>query len=170
MSALHIDNFIGCNQKKFLVCILVACLHISTYAQLFVRINSGTKSNIRHIVMLKEDEGYFLTDKTYKFNEGVEWIKADNPSLRPISFFTANSVKDFWYTIDLENSTSMVYHSVDGKTESMMGPFGVSIFTFYVTKENIAFFCSSSEVVVYEKGEYKRIELAPEKAILQMLL
>ena len=60
MPALYFDTFLGGNQKKFLVCILVACLHISTYAQLFVRINSGTKSNIRQIVMLKEDEGYFL--------------------------------------------------------------------------------------------------------------
>ncbi|MEK7720476.1 MAG: FG-GAP-like repeat-containing protein [Bacteroidota bacterium] len=170
MPAFHFDTFFGGNQKKFLVCILVACLHISTYAQSFVRINSGTKSNIRHIVMLKEDEGYFLADKTYKFSEGVEWIKADNPSLHSISFFTANSINDYWYTINLENSTSMVYHSVGGKIESMVGPFGVSIFAFSVSKGNIAFLCSSSEVAVYEKGEFKKIELAPEKAIIKKVI
>jgi len=170
MSAFHFDTFFGGNQKKFLVGILVAWLHISTYAESFVRINSGTKSNIRQIVMLKADEGYFLADKTYEFNEGVEWIKADNPSLHSISFFTANSINDFWYTINLENSTAMVYHSVDGKTESMVGPFGVAIFAFYVSKENIAFLCSSSEVAVYEKGEFKKIELAPEKAIIKKII
>ncbi|MCK9413041.1 MAG: FG-GAP-like repeat-containing protein [Prolixibacteraceae bacterium] len=145
-------------------------MHISSYAQSFVRVNSGTKSNIRQIVMLKEDEGFFQADKTYKFNEGVEWIKADDPSVRAISFFSANSAKDFWYAINLENSTSMVYHSVDGITESMVGPFGVSIFAFYVSKTNIAFMCSSSEVAVYEKGKYVKIELAPEKAIIKKII
>ncbi|MCX6220727.1 MAG: FG-GAP-like repeat-containing protein [Bacteroidia bacterium] len=120
--------------------------------------------------MLKENEGYFLADKTYKFNEGVEWIKADYPSLHSISFFTANSINDYWYTINLENSTSMVYHSIGGKIESMVGPFGVSIFAFSVSKENIAFLCSSSEVAIYEKGEFKKIELAPEKAIIKKII
>jgi signal transduction histidine kinase len=120
--------------------------------------------------MLNEDEGYFLADKIYYFNEGVEWVKASNPSLRAISFFTANTVSDFWYASNLENSTALVYHCVDGKTESMVGPFGVAIFDFFVSKENIAFFCSSSEVAVYEKGEYKKIELAPGKAIIKKII
>ena len=120
--------------------------------------------------MLKEDEGYFLADKIYKFNEGAEWIKANNPSLRAISFFTANTVSDFWYASNLENSTSMVFHFVDGKAESMVGPFGVAIYAFFVSKENIAFLCSSSEVAVYEKGEYIKIELAPGKAIIKKII
>jgi len=119
--------------------------------------------------MLKEDEGYFLADKVYRFYEGSEWKKSDNPSLRFISFFTANSVKDFWYTINLENSTAMIYHSVNGITENLVGPFGVSVFAFSVSKDNVAFLCSSSEVAVYENGEFKKIELAPEKSIIKKI-
>ncbi len=136
-------------------------------AQPFVRVNSGTKSDIRHISMLNENEGYFLADKVYSLHEGIEWMKADNPTTPSIAHFFANSFNDFWYITNLANSTAVIYHSMDGKVESIPGPFGVSIYSLFVAPDNAAFVSSSSEVAVYENGRFKKIELAPEKSIIK---
>ncbi len=135
-----------------------------------MRVNSGTKSDIRHISMLNEREGYFLADKVYSLVDGIEWMKADNPTIPSIAHFSANSLNDFWYVTNLGNSTAIIYHSVDGIMVNMPGPFGVSIFSMFVSSDNTAFFSSSSELAIYENGKFKRVELAPEKSIIKKII
>ena len=149
---------------------MIFCLQKSMQAQPFVRVNSGTRSDIRHILMLNKKEGFFLADKVYSLNEGVEWLKADNPTIPSIGHFSANSVNDFWYVTNLGNSTAVIYHSVDGKVESIPGPFGVSVYSMFVSPDNAAFFSSSSEVAVYENGSFRKIELAPDKSIIKKII
>jgi signal transduction histidine kinase len=157
-------------RKAILLVLLIVGLQIAMQAQSFVRVNSGTKSDIRHISLLNETEGYFLADKVYSLNEGIEWMRADNPAITSIAHFSANSINDFWYVTNLANSTAVIYHSIDGKVESMPGPFGVSIFSMSVSPDNTVFFSSSSEVAVYENGSFRKIELAPEKSIIRKII
>jgi len=155
--------------RVFSFLLFSSVLYHPSCAQSFVRVNSGTKSDIIRICMQNENEGFFLTDKIYALNQGVEWKKADYSALRPISLLSANSINDFWYTTNLENSTSIIYHSLNKKEDRIMGPFGVVIYSMFVTPGNVAFFSSSSEVAVYENGLFKKIELAPTKATIKKI-
>lgn len=149
---------------------LIVCMQFPIQAQKFVRVNSGTKSDIFRIGMLNENEGFFLTDKIYTLNQGVEWEKADYSANRSISLFSAKSILDFWYVTNLENSTSNIYHSLNKQEERITGPFGVGIYAMHVTADNIVFLSSSSEVAVYEGGFFKNIELAPTKAVIKKIV
>jgi len=135
-------------------------------AQPFVRVNSGTKSNILRINMLNDKEGFFLTDKVYSLKQGTEWKKSEMDVNRSITLFSANSVSDFWYTTNLENSTSIIYHSLNGLVEQIMGPFGVVVYAMDITPDNVAFFSSSSEVAVLEDGKFKRMDLVPSNSVV----
>lgn len=150
--------------------LLAVSLYHPVRAQSFVRVNSGTKSDILQISMINENEGFFLTDKIYTLYQGAEWKKADYSAIRSIYKFAANSASDFWYVTNLENSTSIIYHSVDKKEEQITGPFGVAIYAMNVTSDNIAFVSSSSEVAIYENGMFKKIELAPSKSIIKKII
>lgn len=162
-------NLIWVRTMVFLT-LLVVCSQFSTTAQPFVRVNSGTKSDIKHISMLKGNQGFFLADNIYSLKQGVEWAKTNFPSIRTIVLFSANSVNDFWYTTSLENSTSIIYHYHDNLVECIVGPFGVSIYSMYVTPDNVALFTSFSEVAVYQNGQFKKIELAPTRSYIKKIV
>ena len=150
--------------------LLVVCSQFPVDAQSFRRVNSGTKSNIFCITMVNDKEGYFLTDKVYFLGQGIEWKKSEIDVNRSIALFAANSVNDFWYTTNLENNTSVIYHSLNGVVERMIGPFGVVISKMDITPDNVAFFSSSSEMAVLEDGKFKRIELVPSKAVVTKII
>ncbi len=83
--------------------------------------------------------------------------------MRPVSIFTASSFDNLWYTTNLENSTSIIYHYHNKIAESLIGPFGVCIYTISISPDSIPFFASSSEVAYYKDGKFEKIELAPSR-------
>ncbi len=149
---------------------LLCLIGLSCQAQYFTRVNSSTKADITHISMLKENEGFFMADKIYELKNGVEWTKSNLPSARPIGLFSANSVNDFWYATNLENSTSIIYHYHDKMVDNFVGPFGVTIYSMFVAPDNTPFFTSFSEVAIYQNGKFEKTGLAPTRSIIRKLI
>lgn len=145
-------------------------LQLTAGAQPFVMINSGTKSDITDITMFSENEGYFMADKIYTLKNGVEWTKRNFPSSRPISLFCANSANDIWYVTNLENSTSVFYHSLNNTVESFVGPFGVSTYTACLAPDNTPFFASYTEVAFFKDGKFQKIKLAPTRFSIKKIV
>lgn len=129
-------------------------------AQEFVRLNSGTKENIKDIAMFENGEGYFLTTRLYSLH-GIERKKMNLPSFRQISFMSALSLDNIWYSADMVNNTPIVYHKHDDMVESIQLPFGVIISAMYVAPDNTAFFSSFSEVSVYKNYTFSPPRLTP---------
>jgi signal transduction histidine kinase len=159
----HINTCLKMSRKKsFLFMLLVFCQLIAA-AQSFVKVNSGTKSDITDIKMFSENEGYFMADKIYALKNGVEWTKQNFPSIRPITLFSANSANDFWYISNLENSTSVYYHFHNSSVENFVGPFGVSTYAACLSPDNTPFFASFTEVALFINGQFQKIPLAPTR-------
>ena len=156
--------------KVFCLLSVLFCLGLSCPAQYFVRVNSSTKADILDISMLKENEGFFLADKIYTLKNGEEWAKCNLPSARSISHFSPNSLDDFWYASNLENSTSILYHYHDKIVDNFVGPFGVSIYSMFVAPDKTPFFTSFSEVAIFQNGKFKKTELAPTRYIIKKLI
>ncbi len=150
-------------QKKTILFFLYFLTQLPAISQPFIRVNTGTKSDITQISMVNEHEGFFMADRLYSLKDGLDWAKSNFPSIRPISGFSANSINDLWYTSNLENSTSIVYHYHDKIAENFVGPFGVCIYTLSISTDGIPFFASSSEVAYYQNGKFVKVELAPSR-------
>ncbi len=156
--------------KVFCLAAFLFCSGFSCSAQYFVRVNSSTKADISDISMIRENEGFFLADKIYTLKNGEEWTKSNLPSVRPISHFSANSLNDFWYATNLENSTSIIYHSHDKIVDNFVGPFGVSIYSMFVAPDKTPFFTSFSEVAISQNGKFEKMELVPTRSVIRKLI
>ena len=137
----------------------------SGVAQSFIRMDAGTKSNIREIIMTPDGHGYFLTDKVYTL-EGDGWKKVDYPVSGPIGAFNAISADDIWFSASLETSTSMLYHYHDGITENIHTPFANDIHTVLFASPHLGFFTSYSEIVIYDHGVFMKINPVPARGYI----
>ncbi|MDP1622828.1 MAG: FG-GAP-like repeat-containing protein [Bacteroidales bacterium] len=133
------------------------CVFHSTsgFPQVFTKVNSGTKSDIRQLKITPDGTGYFLTDKIFAF-DGKSWKKADFPVAGLISTFDAISMDNIWYSTSLETSTSMLYHYHNGVTETIHAPFANDITSVFFQSENLVFFASYSDVVIYKNREFEK--------------
>lgn len=157
-------------KKKSILFFLSSFLQVTLWAQPFVLINSGTKSDISDITMFNDNEGYFMADKIYSLKNGVEWTKQNFPTSRTISTFSANSAKDMWYVTNLENSTSVFSHFHNNIVENYVGPFGVTTYTTCVAPDNTPFFASYTEVAYFQDGKFQKIKLAPTRFIIKKII
>ncbi len=151
------------------VCTIVL-FPLATSSQSFVRVNSGTKADITHVTVFKDNEGFFLADRIYSLSAQGEWKKSVFPSIHPISQFSANSADDFYYATNLENSTSILYHYHDRRVDEVVGPFGVSIFSMSVSPDKIPYFASFSEVASLENGLFKKTVLVPTRSVVKKIV
>ncbi len=72
MSKILLNIAFQVAQRKSFLFLLAILLQLSVTAQPFVRVNSGTKSDITRISMINENEGYFMADKLFSLKSGVE--------------------------------------------------------------------------------------------------
>ena len=143
-------------RRLFLSIVLCLLFTGTGFSQSFIRVNSGTKSNIRAIKMTREGDGYFLTEKIYAL-EGDSWKKVDFPVSGPIATFEVISKDDIWFSSTLETSTSMLYHYHDGIIENIHSPFANDISAVCFKSKNLGFFASYSDVVIYQNGAFAKI-------------
>lgn len=167
---LSVDTCLKLWRKEALLLLFLVFLQVTSVAQSFVMVNSGTKSDITDIKMFSENEGYFMADKIYGLKNGVEWTKQNFPSSRSISIFAANSADDIWYVTNMENSTSVFYHSLNKIVENYVGPFGVSTFTVCLSPDNTPFFASYTEVAFFQDGRFQKIKLAPTRFSIKKIV
>ncbi|MCX6269462.1 MAG: FG-GAP-like repeat-containing protein [Bacteroidetes bacterium] len=144
---------------RWLFLTIIACFFNpwTGLTQSFIRVNSGTKSEIHKIMMTRDGKGYFLTDKIFHI-EGDAWKKVDLPVSGTITSFYALSNDELWFSTLLETSTSMLYHHHDGITENIHSPFGNNITDIFFTAENLGFFASYSDAVIYHKGVFQKVK------------
>jgi len=170
MTKMRVDTCLKMLRKDFLLLMFLVFLRFTSSAQSFVMVNSGTKSDITDITMFGENEGYFMADKIYTLKNGVGWTKQNFPSSRTISLFAANSANDIWYVTNLENSTSVYYHSHNKIVENYVGPFGVSTYTVCLAPDNTPFFASYTEVAFFKDGKFQKIKLAPTRFSIKKIV
>jgi signal transduction histidine kinase len=126
------------------------------FSQRFIRINSGTKSDILKIDITRDGNVYFLTDKIFTL-QGSSWGKVDIPAEGPITSFDAISPENIWFSNTLETSTSMLYHYHDGIIENIRTPFANDITSINFVSGQLGFFASYSDVVVYSHGSFGKV-------------
>ena len=125
-------------------------------SQSFIRVNSGTKSNIREVSMTRDGTGYFLTNKIYTLVEDT-WKKVDFPVAGAINTFEAISPDDIWFCNTLETSTSLLYHYHNGILENIRTPLGNDISSITFPTQELGFFGSFSDVVIYNQGKFVKV-------------
>ncbi len=145
-------------------------LQLAATGYSFVRVNSGTKSDITHVNMVNANSGFFLADKLYTLNKNNSWSKVNYPANHSVYQFSALSPDDFWYSCSFENSTSEICHFHQNHMESIVGPFGVSIYSMCVTPDNMVFVSSFCEAAIYYDGAFKKVELAPGKSVIRKIV
>ena len=158
---MKIYPLVSGNLKIIFFLILLQWTQFTATGYSFVRVNSGTKSDITHLSMVNANAGFFLADKLYSLNKNNSWTKANYPDDHSISQFSALAADDFWYSCSFDNSTSIIYHYHQNQLESLMGPFGVSIYSMFVLPDNTVFVASFCEAAVHSDGAFKKVELAP---------
>jgi enediyne biosynthesis protein E4 len=126
----------------------------------FHKINSGTKADIITMMMDKNQDIYFLTDKIYKLND-ARWKRLDFQVEGKISEFYPLSDEDIWFTVNQVTNTSQVYHFHQGITENIRSPFANQISSIYFISKDSALFTSLSDVAVYEGGSFRMLSPAP---------
>ncbi len=132
-------------------------LHLRpAYNQTFIKVNTGTKSEIRKIMVTGDGGVFFLTNKLYAL-EGDRWEKVDIPVLGPLATFNALSKSDIWYSATQETSTSLLFHYHNGITENVSSPLANVITSVFFISPNMGFFASYSDVVVFHNGVFTKI-------------
>ena len=164
------DALVTGNLKSICLFFLLLWTQFQATGYSFVRVNSGTKSDITRLSMVDENAGFFLADKLYTLNKNNSWSKANYPADHSVFQFSALATDDLWYSCSFENSTSVIYHYHQNQLESFMGPFGVSIYSMCVTPANMVFVSSFCEAAIYYDGAFKKVELAPGKSVIRKIV
>jgi len=112
---------------------------VNSSSQHFTEVYSGTKSDIRKLVMISSSEGYFLTDKIFAL-DGYEWKKMEFPETRKIDNFFPLSSSDIWFSAALKTSTSMLYHYHGNIIENVRLPFSNLVSSIFFSSRNLGFF------------------------------
>ena len=102
---MKIHPLVSGNLKFICFLILLLWSQMTATGYSFVRVNSGTKSDITHLSMVNAEDGFFLADKLYSLNKNNSWTKANYPDEHTISQFSALAADDFWYSCNFNNST-----------------------------------------------------------------
>lgn len=132
-------------------------------AQPFVRVNSGTRAEIRSLVVNHRGEVFFLTDKIYEL-QGKTWARRTFPSVGRIDEFYPVSGSDIWFSRLLETHVSLLYHFHNGITENIRPPFANFITAIYFPAEGPGFFASLTEIAVYENGSFRLLTPVPTRS------
>ena len=99
----------------FLVILCYLIIPADGFSQSFMRVNSGTKADIRKVTITHDGTGYFLTDKVYCLENDI-WKEIDFPVSEPNRTLEAVSPLDIRFSATLETSTSTLYYYHDGIT------------------------------------------------------
>ena len=129
MRKMKMHALVSGNLKNVCLLFLLLWTQFQATGYSFVRVNSGTKSDITRLNMVDANAGFFLADKLYTLNKNNSWTKANYPADHSVFQFSALAADDLWYSCSFENSTSVIYHYHQNQLESLMGPFGVSIYS-----------------------------------------
>ncbi|MEI7724198.1 MAG: FG-GAP-like repeat-containing protein, partial [Bacteroidota bacterium] len=128
----------------------------------FRKINSGTKADIRTIILDNQQGVYFLTDKIYRLDKDA-WKKLDFPVEGKIYGFYPLTPQDVWFTVIPYTSTCMLYHFHDGITEHVRPPFANYITALHFFSENSALLASIADMAVYENGTFRMLPPSPAR-------
>ena len=110
MRKMKRDALVTGNLKSICLFFLLLWTQFQATGYSFVRVNSGTKSDITRLSMVDENAGFFLADKLYTLNKNNSWSKANYPADHSVFQFSALATDDLWYSCSFENSTSVIYH------------------------------------------------------------
>ena len=144
------------NRLIVLLAILLYIFPNELFPQHFTRVNSGTRSDIRRIIFSHDGECFFLTDKIFKL-KGITWNRIEFPENRRIAAFYPLSSSDIWFTIDLETSTSMLYHYHDEIIENVKSPLENIISSIEFSNQKTGFFSGYSEIAVWSDREFDTV-------------
>ena len=134
----------------------------------FRKINSGTKSDIRIIIMDNQQGVYFLTEKIHALGND-KWRTLDFPVEGKIFAFYPLSAKNIWFSITQVTSTSMLYHYHEGITENIRPPFSNFISSIHFISENTALFAGFADMAVFESGSFTMLPPLPARSVIAKL-
>jgi signal transduction histidine kinase len=147
---------------KMVLLLMLICLHSAGQSFSFRKINSGTKADIRTIMLDSQKNVYFLTDKIYKLDNDT-WKKLDFPVEGKIYTFYPASENDIWFTVNQPTNTCALYHYQDGVTENIRSPFTNQIFSVCNLSENRLLFAGIADMAVYENGTFRLLPPSPAR-------
>lgn len=131
-------------------------------SQPFVVVNSGTRADIHSLYMDDQRDCYFLTEKINAWRTD-HWERFDFPVSGRISSFFPVSRDDLWFSTDLENYSSILYHYHHGILENVSTPFSNQIHMIEMTSPDFGYFISMGEIATYRKGKFTMLPPSPSR-------
>jgi len=131
-------------------------------SQPFELVNTGTKADIQQIELDGNQRCHILTDKIYRYTDSA-WTILNFPANGKIYRFFPISEHEMWFTQNLENYTSMIYHVHEGIVENVISPFSNLISSIHFLNPSQGYFTSTSEIAFYNFGRFSMLPPSPTK-------